>query len=224
MTLELIDHENLSRTVYATLCDAIMKGRFRPGDRLKIRDLAEKLGTSVTPVRDAILRLAHDEAVVFQSSRDIRIPQLSQERYQEIRSIRLKLEGLAAENAARLATTQDIKDLERLVADNESAMKAGDGALGSALNQKFHFQLIAIAHMPVLRGVLQRMWLQMGPIISDVYLAGGRSMIEHHYPVIKALAEHDEQAASQAIMDDITHGGQAIAAAVATVRNAAALV
>ncbi len=57
LNLKTIDHENLSRTVYLALCDAITKGQFRSGDRPKIRDIAAKLGTSVTPVRDAILRL-----------------------------------------------------------------------------------------------------------------------------------------------------------------------
>ena len=56
--LKTLEHDNLSNTVYATLCDALIKGQFQPGDRLKIREIAEKLGTSVTPVRDAILRLA----------------------------------------------------------------------------------------------------------------------------------------------------------------------
>ncbi len=95
--LDPIDHESLSNTVYATLCDALIQGRFQPGDRLKIRDLAGQLGTSVTPIRDAILRLAHDEAIVFRSARDIRIPDVSEDRYLEIRSIRIRLEALAGE-------------------------------------------------------------------------------------------------------------------------------
>ena len=66
-SLQTLAHENLSSSVYAALCDALMKGHFQPGDRLKIRELAEQFGTSVTPVRDAIIRLTHDEALVFQS-------------------------------------------------------------------------------------------------------------------------------------------------------------
>src|ERR1700739_125021 len=78
--LSALEHDNLSSTVYATLCDALIKGRFQPGDRLKIRDIADQLGTSVTPVRDAILRLAHDEAIVFRSPPDIRIPEIRKDR------------------------------------------------------------------------------------------------------------------------------------------------
>ncbi len=209
--LRLLEHESLSDMVYSELCAAITEGKFQPGDRLKIRDISAKLGTSVTPVRDAILRLAHDDAIEFRSARDIRIPKLTRSRYLEIRSIRLKLEGLAAENAARVATPQDINDLEAILRENEKAILDGDAIRGSELNQSFHFRLIEIARMPILRGILQRIWLQMGPIISETYLQGERSMIEHHYPVLDAIRNRDPDAAAAAIMNDILLGGKVIA-------------
>jgi DNA-binding GntR family transcriptional regulator len=205
-----IDRGNLSERVYSTLCDAIIKGRFQPGDRLKIRDVAEELGTSVTPVRDAILRLTHDDALVFHSPRDIRIPVLGLDRYLEIRSIRLRLESLAAENAALYATDDDISRLENLVKRNETALGDGDVTLGLELNQSFHFELAAIGRMPVLYGTLRKIWLQMGPLVADAYVEGGRAMIDHHYPVIEALRRHDREAAAAAIMQDILDGGHCI--------------
>lgn len=208
--LKTLEHSNLSATTYATLCDAIISGRFKSGDRLKIREIAEELGTSVTPVRDAILRLANDEAVVFRSPRDIRIPILIQSRYLEIRAIRLKLESLAAENAAREATRADVADLTKILDDNEKAIAKGDAARGTALNQAFHFRLPLIAKMPILHGTLRRIWLQMGPLIADAYIDGGRSMIDHHYPVVEAIKRRDPTAAAEAITRDILLGGDAI--------------
>lgn len=217
--LPVLDHDNLSQTVYATLCEALIKGRFQPGDRLKIRDIAEQLGTSVTPVRDAILRLTHDEAIVFQSARDIRIPAVTKRRYLEIKAIRLRLEALAAENAARVASKADIETLTTILAQNENALKAGDRLKGTELNQAFHFQLSTIAELPVLQGILRRLWLQMGPLIADAYLDGGRSMIDYHYPVVEALRRHDPEAAARAIMDDIELGGRSILEHVTTSKN-----
>lgn len=208
--LDPIDHESLSNTVYATLCDALIQGRFQPGDRLKIRDLAGQLGTSVTPIRDAILRLAHDEAIVFRSARDIRIPDVSEDRYLEIRSIRIRLEALAAETAAQLASRADIDALETILRDNEEALKNGDRLAGTRFNQAFHLALPKIARLPVLDGILHRIWLQMGPLIADSYLQGGRAMVDYHYPVIDALRRHDPAAAAKAIVDDIVLGGKAI--------------
>ena len=205
---ETLDHSNLNSTIYGALCDALIQGRFQPGDRLKIRDLAEQFGTSVTPIRDAILKLANDEAITFRSPRDIRIPAMSEARYCEIRSIRVRLEGLAAETAAQVATSADIAALEAILRENEAALACGDGLKGAELNQMFHFMLPKIAGLPVLNGILRRLWLQMGPLISDAYLPGGRAMIDHHYPVVEALKRHDPAAASMAIVDDILLGGK----------------
>ncbi|QCJ00795.1 GntR family transcriptional regulator [Agrobacterium larrymoorei] len=211
-----LDYESLSNTVYSAMCDALMQGRFQPGERLKIRDLAEQFGTSVTPIRDAILRLANDEALIFRSPRDIRIPDMKQARYREIRSIRVKLEGLAAETAAQTATAKDIAALEQVLRDNEQAIADGDGLKGAALNQAFHFMLPQIAGLPVLNGILRRLWLQMGPHISDVYIPAGRAMIDHHYPVVDALKRHDSAAAAMAIIDDILLGGKPILERITT--------
>ncbi|UHS63304.1 GntR family transcriptional regulator [Agrobacterium vaccinii] len=205
-----LEYENLNSAVYGKLCDALIRGQFQPGDRLKIRDLAEQFGTSVTPIRDAILRLTNDEALIFRSPRDIRIPEMSESRYREIRAIRIRLEGLAAETAAQVATSADILALEQILQENEAALEEGDRLKGTQLNQAFHFMLPQIAGLPVLNGILRRLWLQMGPHISDAYLLGGRSMIDHHYPVIEALKRHDSPAASMAIVDDILLGGKPI--------------
>jgi len=217
-----VDHENLSNTVYATLCNALMQGQFQPGDRLKIRDLAEQLGTSVTPIRDTILRLANDEAIVFRSARDIRIPIMSMARYREIRAIRLKLEGLAAETAAQVATKANIEALEDILIQNEKAIAEGNRLKGTELNQAFHFMLPQIAALPLLTGILRKLWLQMGPLIADSYLKGGRSMIDYHYPIIDALKRHHSSDAAMAVADDIMLGGKTILARLEREASAAA--
>jgi DNA-binding GntR family transcriptional regulator len=205
-----IDHNKLGEVVYQNIAEALIKGALRPGARLKIRDLAQEMGTSVTPVRDAILRLVHEGALLLKSPRDIRVPVLHPDRYLEIRTIRLKLEGLAAERAAAMADTNDIKRLEMLISNNERALSARDFALATEINQVFHFELANVAAMPILRGILHNLWLQMGPIISAAYGEGGRTMIEHHYDVLDAIRKHDAQAAKQAIRDDILSGGDII--------------
>ena len=208
--LDELGHENLSNKVYITLCNALISGQFQPGDRLKVRDLAEQLGTSVTPVRDAILRLTHDKAVVFRSARDIRIPVMTKEQYLEIRTIRLKLEALAAKAAAEMATNRDIADMEQLLQKNEATFEAKDRLSSAELNQAFHFMLPKIAEMPVLDCIMRRLWLQMGPLMAETYFENGRSIIDHHYLVLEALKRRDPHAAIEAIQDDIRHGGKGL--------------
>lgn len=205
-----VGQNSLGGSVYQHIAEALTKGALKPGDRLKIRDLAQQMGTSVTPVRDAVLRLVHEGALALKSPRDIRVPSLHQERYLEIRAIRLKLEGLAAECAAMNATPADIARLERLTDDNEQALARSEFTRATAINQVFHFELAEIAAMPILRGILQNLWLQMGPVIAAAYADGGRTMIEHHYDVIEAIRRHEPQAAKRAIREDILAGGDVI--------------
>lgn len=209
-SLQTLEHENLGEVVYGQLSDALIKGRLAPDARLTIRDLAQSLGTSVTPVRDAILRLIQDEALVQKSARDVRVPMLTLERYKEIRQIRMNLEGLAARESALKAGPSDIARLSDLIDRNEKAIAAEDWTEALDLNQTFHFALAEIANMAVLRGILNRLWLQMGPLIAASYSHGGRVMIDQHYVVLAAIEAGDPDAAERAIANDISGAGSII--------------
>ncbi|MDX6749904.1 GntR family transcriptional regulator [Geminicoccaceae bacterium 1502E] len=201
---------SLGETVYRDLAESLMKGALRPDERLKIRELARQAGTSVTPVRDAILRLVQNGALAMRSPRDIRVPVLARDQYLEIRQIRLHLEGLAAEAAARAADAADIERLAAVIAENELAFAEHRLDRAIALNQVFHFQLAAIARMPILGEILLNLWLKMGPVIAAAYEAGGRTMIEHHGHVLDAIRRRDPTAARRAIRLDIKSGGDVI--------------
>ncbi|MCQ9618143.1 GntR family transcriptional regulator [Paenalcaligenes niemegkensis] len=205
-----LKHENMGALVYQTISLALIEGRLRPDERLRIRELAEEMGTSVTPVRDAILRLVQDGALTMRSARDIRVSQVTLEEYLEIRDIRLELEGMAAARAAEKATDADIQRLEALIQENEDALQAGDVVNATGLNQRFHFEYCKIADMPVLLDILRRLWLKMGPLIAEIYADGGRDMIDGHYVLIEAMRNRDGQAAKIAVQTDILSGGQPI--------------
>lgn len=213
--LEAIDRESLGDGVYTRLCDALVKGRFAPDTRLTIRDLAQHLGTSVTPVRDAILRLVQDGALEQRGFRDLRVPVISVAQYSEIRNIRVRLEGLAARECARRATQADIDRLAGLVESNERAIRERNWTQALELNQTFHFALAEIAGLTVLSGILNGLWLRMGPLIAEAYEHGGRQMIDHHHAVLDAVRRHDPDAAEAAIAADITDAGALIASRLA---------
>lgn len=206
----IMQYESMGDKVYTGIATALMEGKLKPGERLRIRDLAAELGTSVTPVRDAILRLVQDGALVMRSARNIRVAQVSLAEYLEIRDIRLELEGMAAARAAQVAAPNDIAHIEALIAQNEQALHTGDVLTAVSLNQRFHFEYCRIANMPVLQAILERLWLKMGPLIAQCYSEGGREMIDGHYTLLKAMRSGDCQAARIAVQTDILSGGQVI--------------
>jgi DNA-binding GntR family transcriptional regulator len=201
---------SLGDDIYRRLSDSLVQGVLRPEERLKIRDIALQMGTSVTPVRDAVLRLVQERALYLRSPRDIRVRTVGMEEYIEIRDLRVELEGSAAAAAAERATEDDVRRLDRLVRDNARSLRAGNKALTSELNQRFHFEIASIAKMPVRTSILRRLWLSMGPWISENYAMASPLMIQFHYAAVDAIRARDPEAARAALRDDLVIGGGAI--------------
>ena len=204
---------NLSKTVHARLAEALADGLLRPDARLRIRDLAAQMGTSVTPIRDAVLRLVEAGALEMRGPRDIRVPRMSLARFEEIREIRLALEGLAAARAAARMGAGDVAGLRALLAEIEAARAGQDPLPAIRLNRLFHAEIARLAGGAVLEEMIARMWLRMGPLIGVIYACGGAAMVAHYHPLIAAFAAGDGAGARVAICADIDAAAQIIRAA-----------
>ncbi|MFN3881782.1 MAG: GntR family transcriptional regulator [Nitrincola lacisaponensis] len=212
-----IHHARLGSSIYALLREALITGRFKPNDRLRIRELAEQLSTSVTPVRDAILQLAKEQALEMRSPRDIRVPQLSQSQYDEIRLLRLSLEGMGAEQAALNITAEALQALRQNIDLNHQAILADNLAEALRLNSEFHLLLADAAAMPLLRSLIDMLWMRTGPLIAQSYREFSQQMaIGHHEMLWQALATGDPDAARTAIQQDILDGNQKMQAFLRT--------
>lgn len=209
---EPVPRGSLYESVYSRIALALIEGELAPDDKLRIRPLADQLGTSVTPVRDAILRLVQDGALEWRGPKDIRVPRMQVEQFQEVRLIRLQIEGLAARLAAQKASVADVELLETIIRDNEAARSGNDGREAVRLNRLFHAEISRIAALPLLDDMIQRMWLRMGPIISTIYAGGGRTMIQYHYEILEAVRNGDPEAAEKAIHADINAAAEIVLA------------
>ncbi|MEQ6249531.1 GntR family transcriptional regulator [Sulfitobacter sp. HNIBRBA3233] len=198
-----LNKDSLGHAIYERVSQDLIRGKLQPNQKITIRGLADALGTSSTPVRDAVQRLLQDNALEQRSMRDVRVPVLTTDAYLEITRIRTELEGLAAAGAAAVAQPRDVTQLKRIVARNEEACAAGKWPLAIEMNQKFHFALAEIAGMPILLDVLSRLWLRTGPLISGYYARTHNEMVTQHHLIIAACETHDAEAARAAMRDDI---------------------
>jgi len=154
---EAVSKETLGTTVYNRIRQAILNGDFRPGDKVKIREIAGQMAVSGTPVRDALLQLVMERALEMPSPREIRVPHLSGAELAEIRLLRVTLEGMAAEAAATRATAQDIARLEELNDTILTAFAEGDAHLALSHNRAFHSYLYRLSGMEVAAEILDRL-------------------------------------------------------------------
>jgi len=216
--LARITHVTLYEKVYEELRDALMSGRFLPGEMLTFRGVADALGTSVMPVREALRRLSAERAVQFQPDRSIRIPLLDEQSFDELLQMRLLLEGRAAALAAQRMTRSDFD--EACAVNLAFADPPGDGAPTARLlaNHQFHFSIYRAARSPLLLSLIEMMWLQSGPYLmaptrwrttrseASAYFATGAV---HHGELLDALARGDAAAAASAVQADIRDAAEA---------------
>ncbi len=222
--LARIAHATLYEKVYEELRNALMSGRFLPGETLTIRGVAEALGTSIMPVREALRRLAAQRAVEFHADRSIRIPLLDEQSFDELLEMRFLLEGRAVAAAAQRMTRSEWGAANALNSAYVDA--AGDATPTKRLlaNRHFHFTIYQAARAPLLLSLIEMMWLQSGPYLmapmgwraapkeGSSYFASG---IIHHDELLDALNRGDAAAAAAAVQADIRDAAQAYRAVLA---------
>ena len=201
---------NLSSQIYDRLRIGLMRADLKPGQRLKVRELAASMGTSETPVREALVQLAREGPLEIKPRHYIRVRRLSLAEYLEIRAIRLNLEPLAAERALPFITASDIDELAETHRRLISAQQTGDFTVALQANFDFHFGLFWRSSMPVLIGILESLWMRVGPLLSELYPDATPTYHDRHQHenVIDALRRHDAYSLREAIRQDLLEGGQ----------------
>lgn len=141
----------------------LLLGHVVPGQKLPLRPLADEFNTSLMPVRDALNRLVADGALEFSSQRTVRVPHMTSERLIELHEIRRSLEGDAAALAAQDLTEESIGRMEQLMDEMAVALKHKDYDTYLKCHYSFHFTIYGAAKRPTLLGMIDSLWLQIGP-------------------------------------------------------------
>lgn len=209
--LKPVKKENLSVKVYNEIRNALINGQYEPGERLIIGELAQELGVSITPVREAIFRLISEQGLEMQAATAVYVPYVNSEKLAEIQQIRFHLEGMGAAEAAKKITP---KQLDNLVALQREfiASTSTDPKRASYLNRKFHFAILEASRMPMLRSTVESFWVITGPILKIFHVKTASLDYEsdqhRHEAVIDALRARDPEAARKALQEDLVWGGK----------------
>ena len=209
--------QTLSADVYSQLRDLLISGRVMPGEKLSLRSIADALGVSVMPVREAVHRLVAEQALEMSANRFIRVPVLTVSQFREVTSIRLNLEGQAAARAAELVSPQALQEIEGIheAFCREFAKSAPDESQLIALNKELHFAIYQQADMPILLRIVESLWLRIGPILNYDLRSGTERVIQrvqasHHAAMVEALRARDPVAACESLQNDIKSAAEFI--------------
>jgi DNA-binding GntR family transcriptional regulator len=207
----MIEWSSLRGRVYYLLRECVVSGRLPPGSVVTLRGIAKALGTSMMPVREAVMRLVTEGAIELNPNRTFSITLLSPARFMEIRDIRIEIEGWAAELAAKQISTEEIDDLYAIQARVEKASKSFDVSYLS-WNRRLHFLIYRSARKPELISIIESLWLKYGPVLNYFSLEDDARNHgnEAHNMIVNALVERDGTAARRAIEMDIMTASEVI--------------
>ncbi len=142
--------------VYALLKEQIVTLQLRPGQLLMVQQLAQELGFSRTPVREALVRLMDEFLVVEADGNKFRVSEISWKWIQDIYQARMILEAAAIDYAARSATPEQIASLDAILAQMEQANATTDYAAYFNADCTFHKTIVGICGNSILNNWVEK--------------------------------------------------------------------
>lgn len=184
-----------------------MHGEIAPGHALTLRGIGRQYDVSMTPAREAIRRLAAEGALSISASGRVATPELSNERIEELASIRALLEPELASRAlprAHLALNDRLQAINGTLAE---VIAKGDAIGYIRANLEFHRTLYLRAQAPAMLAMVETVWLQLGPTMRSLYGRLHKTDVpQHHRAIVAALRAGDEPGLRLAIRTDVTQG------------------
>jgi DNA-binding GntR family transcriptional regulator len=198
-----------AQAVYTALRRRFADGDLAPAERLTEAALAEELGVSRTPVREALGRLLADGLVV-PAARGVAVATLDSTEIEQIYQLRAVLEGLAAAEAARRqadgrVAPAEIRTIQDAADEVEKAIAEGDPKRSARANLTFHRAIGHVPGNPFLEDALHRVWdrIAVSTVSNLSDGAWARTVILQHRDICRAIVDGDEQAARRAAEEHI---------------------
>jgi DNA-binding GntR family transcriptional regulator len=201
----VISRTVLREQVKELILERILKGEYKPGDRLVETRIAEELGTSQAPVREALRDLELLRFVESEPFRGARVRAITLAELEEIYPVRAALEEVAA-RAAATRIDSDLEALEREVAAMGEAADRGDLHAQAEHDANFHRIIVEASG----NSILLSLWDSLGVDVRTMITAlktgiDGHEVAELHRPIIDALRKSDPDASAAAIRDHIMY-------------------
>lgn len=202
----------LSEDIYHSLRNAILEGRLETDARIIESSIAHQMGVSRAPLREAIRLLEKDGLVKIVAHRETRVVSLTLRDIQELHLIRLNLETLLFQYAARVITEEELNYLDALVDKIEKAAKKSDAQLLGICDYEFHDRLCQIAGWPRLyriwkdQHVLLRLWFNEVAKVHDHFI---EATAKDHRVMLNAIIEKNNRIIADEVFHHIYYSGPA---------------
>jgi DNA-binding GntR family transcriptional regulator len=202
---------------YEQLKQALLYATFRAGDVLSLRGLADLLGTSTMPVREAVTRLVAERALEALPNRGVHVPVLTPYQARDIFRMRITLEPMAAELAASVITDAELEQLELYQRQFVDALQRQQVQEAVRANIQFHLSLSRASRSETIIAFIETLYLRVAPslytVVEKLPSPTSAFVEAHHNPILAALRSRDgprTRAAIEVDMGPWTIGSDAV--------------
>lgn len=201
-----LKHQTKEERVADFLREGIISGQFPRGSKLKQAQIAEMIGTSITPVREAIKLLEAEGFVLGNSHRGAIVAPFDINATEEITDLRVTLESKLGLKALGRLTNRDLDALRKMQDEFEAASKAGDRDAVRAINYRFHETIYLAADLPQTLRFVRTLWARYPfDLINKLDHRIDRASQEHR-EMLNALITRDEAALLSSLRTHIRAG------------------
>lgn len=189
----------LRDVVFNTLRQAILRGELKPGERLMEIQLANKLGVSRTPIREAIRKLELEGLVLMVPRKGAEVADISEKSLKDVLEIRKALEELAVQLACEKITEEEIKDLKAAAEEFKKVLKSKDITEVAEADVRFHDVIYLATDNPKLIQLLNNFREQMYRYRVE-YLKNDAvrpQLLKEHDEIIKYISEGNKEEAAR---------------------------
>ncbi len=204
-TIALLQSNSLASVVQQEIERAILAGDYAPGAKLNEAVLAQQMGVSRGPVREAFRMLDEAGLVRTEKNRGVYVRDIPLDEALEIFDLRAAMDDWVGKRLAAGISGEQLKEIKALVTEMEQAVKAQDARQYHVLNLKFHDRMVEITGNRKLtdtyRKLIKELSLFRRQNLADVGLM--RTFLAEHKQIVKAIASGDEQTAGRAMFDHV---------------------
>ena len=195
--LQMNEYLPLRDVVFQTLRQAILRGELQPGERLMEIHLAQKLGVSRTPVREAIRKLELEGLVLMIPRKGAIVAEITVSDLEDVLEVRMALEELAVKHACRHVTREQLEEMRYLSDQFKKTLYGDDVGACAQADMKFHEAIYAATRNGRLVQILNNLREQMYRYRME-YLKDRQShnfLVHEHEEILAALEQRDEKKA-----------------------------
>ena len=212
LEMQMDEYLPLRDVVFNTLRRAILKGELKPGERLMEITLADQLGVSRTPIREAIRKLELEGLVVMAPRKGAKVASITERDLNDVLEVRKGMEVLAISLACKRITGEELEKLETIEQSFQKLIESGNLTELAEMDVKFHDTIYQATNnqrlVQLLNNLREQMYRYRMEYLKDI--AVRRTLAEEHKAICRALRERDEQQAEEYVSIHIDNQQKAI--------------